>query len=113
MALVAHFGLRQAGRTANADQILEEAVTRADASAWPYPVLRYLQRSLAEKEVLALADDNDKLTEAHAYIGLDLSLSNNREAAIPHLRWVKDNGNQRFVEYPLALAELGRIEKTP
>jgi hypothetical protein len=26
------------------------------------------------------------------------------------LRWVKDHGNKNFVEYPLALAEIGRLE---
>jgi tetratricopeptide (TPR) repeat protein len=111
MALIAHFGFRKAGRADDAAKILVEAAARSDASVWPYPVLRYLQRSLTEKELLAQASDNDKLTEAHAYVGLDLSLSGNREAAIQHLRWVKENGNQRFVEYPLALAELSRLEK--
>ncbi|HEX8494347.1 MAG TPA: tetratricopeptide repeat protein [Pyrinomonadaceae bacterium] len=113
MALVAHFGFRQAQRASDADKILEDAVAKGDTSAWPSPVVRYLQRSLAEKELLAQANDNDKLTEAHTYVGLDLSLSGNKEAAIPHLRWVRENGNQNFVEYPLALAELSRIEKTP
>lgn len=113
MALVTYFGYQQAKRPADAAKILEEAVSKIDATAWPYPVLRYLQRSLTEKELLEQATDNDKLTEAHAYIGLDLSLSGDTAAALPHLQWVKENGNQRFVEYPLALAELGRIEKTP
>jgi Flp pilus assembly protein TadD len=113
MALLAHFGFRQAHRPADADRIIEEAASKTDPAAWPFPVLRYLQHTLAEKEVLAQADDNDKLTEAHTYIGLDLSLNGNAAAAISHLRWVKDNGNPNFFEYPLALAELGRLEKTP
>ena len=42
---------------------------------------------------------------------MDLSLTGRREEALLHLRWVKENGNQNFVEYPLALAELGRLAK--
>ncbi|OLE56068.1 MAG: hypothetical protein AUG51_00100 [Acidobacteria bacterium 13_1_20CM_3_53_8] len=110
MALAAHFGYRQARQTTDADHMLEEAASKLDASAWPYPVIRYLRHELSGEELLALATDNDKLTEAHAYIGLDLSLSGNRERAAEHLRWVRENGNRNFVEYPLALAELSRIE---
>jgi lipoprotein NlpI len=59
---------------------------------------------------LEQATDNDKLTEAHAYIGLDLSLEGRDEAALTHLKWVRENGNRNFVEYPLALGEIARIE---
>jgi tetratricopeptide (TPR) repeat protein len=110
MALVAYFGYRQAGRGTAAEKLLDEALTKLDSAAWPYPVARYLKRELKEEDLLALATNTDKLTEAHAYIGLDLSLSGERAAALPHLRWVRDNGNKKFVEYPLALAELARLE---
>ncbi|MDT4952671.1 MAG: hypothetical protein QOJ02_809 [Acidobacteriota bacterium] len=112
MALAAYFGYRQAQRDEDAKKFLDEASTKVDTSEWPYPVVRYLQHAINERELLALASDNDKLTEAHAYIGLDLSLSGNRDGALTHLRWVKENGNQRFVEYALALTELSHIETT-
>ena len=41
---------------------------------------------------------------------LDLSLNGNPAEALPHLHWVRENGNKNFVEYPLALAEIERIE---
>jgi|GEM_PF-912661 len=110
MALAAYFGYRQVPRAEDAKKFLDEAATRINTSEWPYPVVRYLQRAINEQELLAQATDNDKLTEAHAYIGLDLSLSGNRDGALTHLRWVKENGNKRFVEYALALTELNRIE---
>jgi tetratricopeptide (TPR) repeat protein len=110
MALSAHFGHRQARRDADAARILKEAIAKTDASEWPHPVLRYLQRDISAAQLLALATDNNKQTEAYAYIGLDLSLSGNRDAAITHLRWVRDKGNKNFYEYPLALAELARLE---
>ena len=31
--------------------------------------------------------------------------------AVPHLGWVKEYGNRNFVEYPLAVLELHRIEE--
>jgi len=109
MALAAHFGLRQSKLTADADKILDEALTKLAASEWPYPVFRYLRRQITAQDLLALSSDNDKLTESHAYIGLDLSLNGKGEEALPHLHWVRDNGNRNFVEHPLALAEIGRI----
>ncbi|MBC8031907.1 MAG: tetratricopeptide repeat protein [Pyrinomonadaceae bacterium] len=109
MALALHFGLRQSKQATPASNVLAEAATKLTASEWPYPVIRYLQRQITAPELLALATDNDKLTEAHAYIGLDLSLSGIREEALRHLHWVRENGNKDFIEYPLALAEIGRI----
>lgn len=110
MALALYFGLRQSKFATQATNVLTEASTKLAASDWPYPVIRYLQRQLTEQELLALATDNDKLTEAHAYIGLDLSLSGTSSEALPHLHWVRENGNKNFIEYPLALAEIERIE---
>jgi hypothetical protein len=39
-----------------------------------------------------------------------LSLKGERDAALEHLRWVRDNGNRRFVEYEMALAEIAKLE---
>jgi tetratricopeptide (TPR) repeat protein len=110
MALVAYFGLIQSKQIAPAAKTLQDASAKLTASEWPYPVIRYLQHLVTSQELLALATDNDQLTEAHAYIGLDLSLNGMRQDALPHLLWVRDNGNKTFVEYPLAIAEIRRIE---
>ena len=87
-----------------------QASTKLIVFEWPYPVFRYLKREITEEQLLALATDSDKLTEAHTYIGLDLSLDGKRQEALPHLDWVRENGNKNFVEYPLALAEIERIK---
>ncbi len=113
MALALYFGLRQSKQTTPATNVLTEALTKLSDSEWPYPVFRYLQRQITAPELLNLATDNDKLTEAHAYIGLDLSLNGNRDEALPHLNWVKDSGNRNFVEYNLALSEIERLQAKP
>ena len=59
-------------------------------------------------ELLALADDNDKKTEAHAYIGEILLAENKKAEAVEHFIWVKNNGNKTFVEYHISLEELKR-----
>lgn len=110
MVMVAHYGYRQVNQAAAAAKILEDAALKSDTSGWPYPVVQYLQRKLTADALLALSTDNDKLTEAHAYIGMDLSLSGEREAALAHLRWVAEHGNKDFIEYPLALSEIKRLE---
>ena len=110
MALTAHFGYREAHNDAEANGILKKASAMVDTTQWPYPVIRYLQHEITAQELLSQATDNDKQTEAHAYLGLDLSLTGKRDEALAHLRWVKENGNKQFYEYPLALAELSRLE---
>jgi len=110
MVLAAYIGLLRSRQPAPAARLLEDAPARLNTSEWPYPVIRYLRHEVTEEELLKLATDNDKLTEAHAYLGLYLSLSGETDAALPHLRWVGEHGNKNFVEYPLALAELKRLE---
>ncbi|HWT00849.1 MAG TPA: tetratricopeptide repeat protein [Pyrinomonadaceae bacterium] len=111
MALAAHFGFRQQRRdNPYAAKVLEDAAAKLDAAEWPYPVIQYLRRAVTAEKLLEQATDNDKLTEAHAYVGLDLALEGRDEAALTHLKWVRENGNRNFVEYPLALAEITRIE---
>jgi tetratricopeptide (TPR) repeat protein len=111
MVLVWYFALRQSKRDPYANTVLLDSLSKVDPTDWPYPVLQFLNHTLTLDELLAKADDNDKLTEAHAYAGLSLSIDGDTKAALEHLQWVKDKGNQRFVEYPLALAELSRLER--
>lgn len=110
MVLVGYVADRRAQRDAEARTLLDDAATKCDSSAWPYPIIRYLRRELTAQDLLAAADDSDKKTEARAYLGLALSLSGDRDEALTHLRWVRDNGNKAFVEYAFALAELRRLE---
>ncbi|MBV9960246.1 MAG: tetratricopeptide repeat protein, partial [Acidobacteria bacterium] len=110
MALVAYLGCKRERRAADAEKVLANALANCDADAWPYPVLRYLKGELTAQQLLAGAKDNDQLTEAHAYLGVNLSIGGERDEAVAHLRWVRENGNRRFDEYPLALSELERLE---
>jgi tetratricopeptide (TPR) repeat protein len=112
MALLAHFGYRQAKRPEDAARILDEAASQADRSRWPYPVFQYLRGELDGKELLRRPINNDELTEAHGYAGLDLALKGKTAEALEHFSWVREYGNRHFVEYHFALAELERIEKS-
>ena len=109
MVLLAHLGHRQAGQDAEARAVLEECVKRCAGGAWPYPVIRHMLGELSSEELMGLADNNDKKTEAHTYIGMKLLLDGRGAEARTHFAWVKEYGNKRFLEYPLALAELGRL----
>jgi len=111
MVLVWYFGLRQLKQNDYATKSLKDSIAKVEPTEWPYPVLQFLDHSLTLEEMLARANDNDKLTEAHAYAGLLLSLNGDSRTALDHLRWVKNNGNKNFVEYPLALAEIARLER--
>lgn len=108
MILVAHLGHRQAGREMEAREVLEAAAKRCDAGAWPYPIIRYMKGELSAEELLGVAEDNGKKTEVHTYVGMDLLLKGKGEEARKRFEWVREYGNKGYLEYPLAVAELGR-----
>jgi tetratricopeptide (TPR) repeat protein len=111
MAVIANLGYREAGQDEEARLILEEATKQAETGSWPYQIVRYLKGELGVDELLRLATDNDKKTEAHAYTGLDLRIKGQTDEARAHYQWVRAYGNKRFYEYPLAIAELKRLGK--
>jgi tetratricopeptide (TPR) repeat protein len=111
MAIVGTLGYLRAGRVEEANKLLGLAQKRLNANVWPYPIVGYLRKDISKAALLSIATDNDKMTEARAYIGLALSLAGERQEALKQLQWVKDNGNKSFVEYPAALAELKRLEQ--
>ena len=116
VALFEYLGWRVAKKETQAsaaltNEALTELQTQLNPGQWPLPVVKYLRRELSAEDLLKQAGNNDEQTEARAYLGYDLSLSGKLNEATPHLRWVKEFGNRNFVEYPLAVLELHRIEE--
>ncbi len=113
MAIVAVLGYKMAHKPERVEAVLASAFSRLDSTDWAYSILQYLKGQIDDEALLKLAIDDGKQTEAHAYIGLNLSILGRKDDAIRHLEWVKDNGKQNFDEYPLSLAELARLQKLP
>ena len=116
IALFEYFGWRAAQKDKEAaaslgQEALTELQNQLNRGQWPLPVVKYLRREITGEELLKQSGNNDEQTEARTYLGYDLSLSGKPEEAAPHLRWVKEYGNRNFVEYPLAVLELHRIEE--
>jgi lipoprotein NlpI len=109
-ALTAYFGYRKDKREDEAAKLIEEMSSKLDANAWPYPVIKYLDRQMTAQQLISSARGRDELTEARAYAGMDLSLGGNRDEAVVHLRWVKEKGEQGPGQYAMALGELRRLE---
>ncbi|MGE0681097.1 MAG: tetratricopeptide repeat protein [Candidatus Binatia bacterium] len=110
IVLIGYLGYRYGSQDEDARKLLEEAKIKCEVSTWPYPIIHYLLGEDSAQELLKAATDNDKRTEAHAYIGIALSVSGKRGEALTHLKWVKENGNKGFVETTLATTELGRLD---
>jgi tetratricopeptide (TPR) repeat protein len=108
IAVVGYFGFRQAGRKDDAAKLLGEAAKACTSVAWVCQPIRYLSREQTAEEFIARATDNDKMTEAKTYVGVDLALEGKMTQALPYLEWVKANGNRGFYEYPLAVAWLDK-----
>jgi lipoprotein NlpI len=113
MALVGHFGYRTAKREAAAKMLLAEAARKLPADAWIAHVVSYLRRDVSAPDLLARAKGEGELTEAHAYIGLDLVASGDSKAGSEHLRWVVEKGAKNYVEYDLAAKVLRRLGAAP
>jgi tetratricopeptide (TPR) repeat protein len=113
MVLVTHFGDRLQHREQDAREILNDCALKCDPKTWPYPIIRYLRNELAATALLDLATDNDKMTEARTYIGMNLSMLGRFAEALPYFNWVKENGNRNFSEYELAISESKYIEALP
>lgn len=107
--LLASLAHRRAGREREAATLLEDVATHGKPFHWPAPIVKYLRGEIPIPTLLALATDHGKMTEAQAYIGLDLLLAGRSEEALNHLRWVRDKGDRNFVEYRLAMGELRRL----
>jgi tetratricopeptide (TPR) repeat protein len=105
-AVVGYFGYWQAGRKEDANKLLAEAAKACTSAAWVCQPIRYLSREQTAEELIARANDNDKMTEARAYVAIDLVLGGKTAEAQPYLEWVKANGNKTFYEYHLTVAWL-------
>ena len=103
-----HLSARQAGDEPASTRFLE-ACGPADGP-WPAPAVRYLRGELDEEALLALANDDDKRTEARCYFGVVHAVAGRTRQALVHFQWVRDHGNKGYVEYGIALAELRRLE---
>lgn len=108
-----YLGYREAGRNEEANTLLAGpgASSECQDQNWVCRLFKYLRHEVTAQQLLAEANTNDKMTEARTYIGIDLALSGRRAEALPHLRWVIENGNKAFVEYHLAKAWIAKLEK--
>ncbi|MGQ0815322.1 MAG: tetratricopeptide repeat protein [Gemmatimonadota bacterium] len=111
-AFAAFLGYSEDGASAKAKKILALALGKTPSGSWPRRVVRFLNVAESDLEteanaLLAAAMNDDQRTEAHAYIGMrKLDSSSFCSEAREHFEWVRDQGNKRFVEHHLALAQL-------
>ena len=110
VAFLGALTLRRLKQDDEAARLLTKAGTVVAAGTWTAKVLDYMQRKTTAAAFLASATNDGERTEAHTYIGFDDALGGRRDTAIAHFRWVKDKGSRNFVEYPIAVAELKRLE---
>lgn len=111
MVVTAALGYRIAGRPEEAQRVLQLSAKRSDTAGWPYRIISYLNGEMSGDALLSMAaNNNDRLTEAHAYVAMDLMLRDQRQAATQHFEWVREHGNKAFVEYTLAGIALEKIK---
>jgi len=102
---------RRLNQQTEADTLLEGARKAIAPGTWTAKVLDFLQGRLTAEDLLSQAKLDGEKTEAHTYIGFRDVLAGHPETAVTHFRWVKEKGSKNYVEYPIAVAELERLEK--
>ena len=99
---------RRKNNDADAKKFLAAWIGEVPSDPWLRELLRFMHGETSAADLLRLADDNNKQTEAHAYIGESELFAGNLESAKTHFQWIADKGTRRISEYVLALAELRR-----
>jgi len=100
--------LRRAGDGRQAAKFLHDWRDRVSAQRWPAAVLAYLE-SGADAALLLVASGNGELTEARAYVGVDLLAVRETARGVELLRRVVRDGDPSYLEYDLAYHELRRL----
>jgi tetratricopeptide (TPR) repeat protein len=103
--ILGYLGLRRNKLDTQANALLDEAKTKLDNTKWPYPIIEYLRDEMTADQVIALATDNDMLTDVHGYIGIDLLWTGKRDEGLQHINWVWDNGNGNLISCAIAMRE--------
>lgn len=106
-----HLAARRFGDGEAAAHFLADPAADRDPD-WPRPVVQFLRGEFDEPTLLALADDDDKRTEARCFLGMDHALRGRPAEARVHFEWVKRHGNPTFTERVVALAELARLDRS-
>ncbi len=109
--ILSSFAYRRANRPDAAEYMLKWW-KEYEYEKWPVQVIRFLRHENTVADVLSAANNNDLMTEAKAYIGMEYSLEGKINEAEENLKWVEVNGNRRFSEYQLALSELAKLAKS-
>jgi tetratricopeptide (TPR) repeat protein len=82
---------------------LEEAAKHEDLEKWPGIFVAYLQKKIdRQKFEAAAANDKNKTTEMHCFLGLKDLADGKKTEALEHFKWVVDNGEKSFLEFPLS-----------
>jgi tetratricopeptide (TPR) repeat protein len=106
MVILAYLGYKEAAMISQAEGVLADGEKNCRSDLWPYPVIRALKGELTTEEIQAIGSSNDKKTEIRTYLGMDLLLKGDKDAAREQFQWVKDYGNKRFFEYVLSVERL-------
>lgn len=83
--------------------LMQKALNKLNRLHWPYPVCKYLLGKAKEEDVLeASADSTYDLTQAQAFLAIDLLNKGDKARAREKLSFVTRHGTVNSVEYWLA-----------
>lgn len=109
--IVGSLACRMLGDEAGAHAMLDKAAANSSAHDWPGPIIRFLRQDINESQFMKEALGYSRSTEVHFYTAMEQVLAGKSREAMANLKWVKENGDKTFYEYPVAIEELERLQK--
>ncbi len=109
-AVIGYLSAMSMQKPREAEALLKDAAAKADRDIWPYPIVAFLLGELNDKDLVAMASDDDQLTEIHCILGITAVQKDRPDLALEHFRWVKERGSAGHLLSGIALTELAKLE---
>ena len=107
--LFGYLAFKQSAKHLDAQALVSTSEIHLQGTAWPNIIVQFFLGKASQEKVLNSASSNDDLTEAHWFIGAKHLYDARPEDARKHLTWVVEHGNESFLDYDLARAELNKL----
>jgi tetratricopeptide (TPR) repeat protein len=104
--LFAWLGFNSAKRDVAAARILSQGEAFLPTNVWPSPIVSCLRHSISEQDLMQFARNDQQLTDAHAWLGLDNEMRLTGKAQDEY-SWVKQHGVQGSYSYLLVASRSG------
>lgn len=86
--------------------VIDKTLSKSNSDIWPAPLLKFAQGALTAEALLKVSTDVTKKTQARTLLGLHLFAKGKSREANDQFMWVKNSGDKKALEFPIACSLL-------